>query len=86
MEPEVAINPVKIDFSEKTYSRLKSYVTATGLLLEYFEPHNTVSLKVINSRHTVSEGVIRVPINDLPKLINELTEIQNQLVATGKLQ
>lgn len=75
-----------VTFARMVHSRLKHYINGTGIVISYDQYFDTVKFQILNSRKDTTPGSICVPIEDLPKVIEQLTELQNELFAAGKFK
>lgn len=67
-------------------SRLKYYIDGTAIGIAYNHRMDGIDFTIENSRSTTTPGYIRIPTEDLPRIIEQLTELQNELFAAGKFK
>ncbi len=75
-----------INYVEHLSSRLKYWITTSALVIRFIDGRQSLQFCVQNSRGTETPGHISIPATALPKLIAELTELQNELILSGKIQ
>lgn len=75
-----------IAFTRTVESQLKCWIISKGLNIHHSEGRQEVSICVVNSRGSETPGAIAIPVQDLPKVIAQLIDLQNELIAAGKIQ
>lgn len=75
-----------IKFARTISSRLEYWINATALVILPPDHNDCIRFRIQNSRGKETPGEIKIPIEDLPKVIEQLIQVQNELVAAGKLQ
>ena len=66
-----------IKFDDHIDVSLKYWIRSSGIQIRPINQGPNFEISAFNSRGDITPGFIRIPINKLPELINDLTQLYN---------